>query len=192
MRNAIAIIGPLIAAVGFIPYLIATARGTVRPRIASWATWSLVTGVATIAALSEGAYTSAFLTGVSTLIELLILCIALRKGDRDYGWLDGACQILAVFGVIAWLTTDDALWAIIFTMSADFFGVIPTLYHSWHDPHKEAWQPFVTSGFGSSLSLASVTQVGFVTAGFPAYLAGIGYIIGAVIYTRQRILPQTK
>lgn len=99
MRTFLSIIGPLIAAVGFLPYLKETIKGTVKPRIASWATWSLVTGVATIAAFSEGAYTSAFLTGVATAIQLSILLMALRKGDYDYNWIDGASQAISLVGI---------------------------------------------------------------------------------------------
>ena len=140
MRTFLSIIGPLIAAIGFLPYLKETIKGEVRPRVASWATWSLVTGIATIASLSQHAYTSAFLTGVATVIELSILIMALRKGEYNYNWIDGTSQAISLIGIVAWLTTANAAWAIIFNIIADFFGAVPTLYHSWLSPHDEQRQ----------------------------------------------------
>lgn len=189
-RTILSIIGPLVAAVGFLPYLKETIKGTVRPRVASWASWSLVTGVATVAALSEHAYTSAFLTGMATVIELSILIMALRKGDYDYNWIDGASQAISVIGIVAWLTTSNPVWAIIFNIIADFFGAVPTFYHSWISPHDESWLPFILSGVGASISFVAVTSVGFVTAGFPIYLALIGFALGLNIYFRQKAVPK--
>ncbi len=189
MRTFLSIIGPLIAALGFLPYLKETISGKVRPRIASWATWSLVTGIATIAALSEHAYTSAFLTGIATLIELLILIMALRKGDYDYNWIDGTSQAISVIGIVAWLTTSNAAWAIFFNIVADFFGAVPTFYHSWISPHHEQWQPFIISGIGASISFIAVSTITLVTAGFPIYLALVGFALGLNIYFRQKVVP---
>lgn len=189
MRTFLSILGPLIAALGFLPYLKETIKGTVRPRIASWATWSLVTGIATVAALSEGAYTSAFLTGLATVVELSILIMALRKGDYDYNWVDGVSQAISVTGVIAWLLSNDATYAIIFNIIADFFGAVPTFYHSWISPHDESWKPFILSGLGASISFLAVTELSFVTAGFPIYLALVGYALGLNIYFRQKAVP---
>lgn len=190
MRTLLSIIGPLIAALGFLPYLKDTIKGTVRPRIASWATWSLVTGIATIAALSQQAYTSAFLTGVATVIELSILIMALKKGDYDYNWIDGASQAISLIGIVAWLTTSNAAYAIIFNIIADFFGAVPTFYHSWISPHDEAWQPFIISGIGAGISFLAVSSVGFVTAGFPIYLCLVGFALGLNIYFRQKVVAK--
>lgn len=83
-------------------------------------TWALITGTATVAAISEGAYSSAALTGVATLTELVILYFALKHGDKDYGWLDGVCQAVSVLGIVAWIVSKNATYAIAFNILADF------------------------------------------------------------------------
>lgn len=192
MRIFLSIVGPLISALGFLPYLKETINGTVKPRIASWATWSLVTGIATVAALSQHAYTSAFLTGAVTAIELSILIMALKKGDYDYSWIDGISQPISVIGIVAWLTTNNAALAIIFNIIADFFGAVPTFYHSWISPHNESWLPFIFSGIGAGISFLAVSSIGFVTAGFPIYLCILGFALGLNIYFRQKAVPVSK
>ena len=173
MRFVFSIIGPLIAALGFLPYLKETAKGIVKPRVASWATWSLVTGIATI-------------------IELSILIMALRKGDYDYNWVDGASQTISILGIVVRLTTSNPVWAIIFNILADFFGAVPTFYHSWIKPHDESWLPFILSGIGAGLSFMGVKYVGMVSAGFPVYLSIIGFALGLNIYFRQKVVTMPK
>jgi hypothetical protein len=188
MRTFLSIIGPLIGVFGFLPYLKATIKGSVRPRIASWTSWSLVTGIATIAELSQHAYTSAFLTGVFTVIELSVLIAALKKGDYNYNWVDGTSQAISIIGIVAWLSTSDATWAIIFNIIADFFGAVPTYYHSWVKPHDESWLPYILSGVGAAVSLLAVKGLGFITAGFPIYLTFVGLTLGLNIYLRQKVV----
>ena len=187
IRITLAVTGPLIAALGFIPYLKNTIKGNVRPRIATWSSWSLITAIATVAAISEQAYVSAFLTGIATAIELSILFMAIRKGGYGYGWADGICQAISIIGVVAWIATNNAIWAIIFNIIADFFGAVPTFYHTWIDPYDEDWRPFIISGFGSVISLLAVSSVGFTTAGFPIYLSVIGFALGVNIYLSQKL-----
>jgi hypothetical protein len=189
MKTILSIIGPLIVTIGFLPYLRATVRGSVRPRIASWATWSLVTGIATVAALSQRAYTSAVLTGMATCVELSILVMALRKGDFAYTGVDGVSQAISLLGICAWLLTKDATFAIIFTIVADWFGAVPTFYHSWFAPHDEAWPPFILGGIGAAISFLAVGSINFVAAGFPIYLMLVGLALGITIYFRQRAVP---
>ena len=148
-----------------------------------------MTGVATIAAISEHAYTSALLTGVATLFELLILIAALDKGDDDYAWLDGGSQVVSVVGVVAWLSTSNAAWVIAFAIIADFSGAVPTFYHSWIAPHDESWVPFVLSGIGAGISFLAVTDISVVTAAFPLYVCILGPVLGVTIYLRQKGMP---
>lgn len=184
------IVGSLIASLGFIPYLRDTIKGKVRPRLASWTTWSLVTGIATVAAISEGAYTSAWLTGLMTAIEIAILVVALKKGVRDYNWVDAVCQVLSFVGIVAWLQSSNASYAILFNIIADFFGAVPTFYHAWIKPHDEAWKPFIIDGIGSNITMLAVSEISLVAAGFPLYFTLMGYTLGATIYYRQKMTPK--
>lgn len=192
MRTVLSIIGPLIAFSAYVPYLLKTMRGQVRPRIASWATWALVTAIATMAALSQHAYASAFLTGISTIGELVILLMALRKGGHEYTWVDGASQVISVVGIVAWLLSTNATFAILFNILADFFGAVPTFYHAWFAPHDESWEQYTTSGVGAVFSCLAVTSLTFVAAGFPAYLMVMNMILGGMIYFRQQAVPATS
>lgn len=190
IRNILTILGPLIAAVGFIPYLKDAATGKVKPRIASWASWTLITGIATIAAIVAHAYVSATLTGILTIVEGAVLVAGLRQGDWEYGWLDAICQALSLTGIVAWLFTKDPVWALVFNILADFSAVIPTLHHSWVKPHEELWQPYALSGFGSFISFLGIKGYFFADVAFPIYLCLGSLLIAGTIYGRQRVVKK--
>ncbi len=174
------------AASGFIPYLTSTIKGGVRPRVASWSTWTLVTGISTIAELSQHSYTSALLTGVATIPEALILIMALRHGRFDYNWIDGVSQLMSLIGIFFWLSTMNPSWAILANIFADLLGGVPTFYHAWIKPHEEAWLSFLISAVGSGMSLMAVPKIGLVSAGFPIYLLLIDSVLSIGIFLRQR------
>jgi hypothetical protein len=190
MKNILALVGSIVAAVSFVPYLIDTVKQTVKPRIASWMTWSLVTGISTVAALTAHAYVSALLTGAATLVELSVLALALRNGDRTYKWLDAASQATSAIGIVAWLLSRNPAAAILFSIMADFFGAVPTYYHGWVTPHEEQWQSFVIFGFGSLLTVFAVTTYNFINLAFPVYFSITATTIGADIFFRQRVVKK--
>lgn len=98
IKQILSFLGPIIAAAGLYPYFKDAVSGKVKPRIASWATWTLVTGVATVAAISHQAWASAFLTGIATILEGMILVAAIKYGDTDYNNVDIVSQVLSVGG----------------------------------------------------------------------------------------------
>lgn len=185
------IVGPIVAALGFTPYIIQTYKGVLKPRIASWTTWSLVTAIATAAEFSNHDYVSAAFTGLATVPELIILAMAFKKRDFDYNWIDAASQLLSLIGIIFWLTSHNPEWAVIATIGADFFGAVPTFYHAWLSPHNEAWLPFLISAIGAGISLLAIRNIGIVAAGFPIYLLLIDISLSLTIFFRQKISKTT-
>ncbi|MDB5169501.1 MAG: hypothetical protein JWO41_857 [Candidatus Saccharibacteria bacterium] len=185
MRQALLIASTIIATVSFLPYMLDVIRGKVKPRIVTFFTWSLICFISTFAALSAHAYSSAVLTGVSAIVDFSILVLAFRGAEKSFTILDIACQALAIVGIIAWLTTKDPLWAIAFTVFADFIGCIPTYHHAWVKPSEEAWHSFIIFGFASLLSVLSIKSLTFTSAAFPIYFVLSGLSIGLEIMYRQ-------
>src|SRR5438105_5007577 len=103
----------MIVAGSFLPYLKLTIQHKVKPRVATWMTWSLVTGIGSVASFSAHAYSAGMVAAASTIVEIYILYFALKNGNRTYEWVDGACQALAFIGIIAWFFTKDPVWAIV-------------------------------------------------------------------------------
>jgi hypothetical protein len=83
MRTLLSVLGSLIAVAGTVPYIIETIRGNTKPRIVTWLTWALLTGVAGAASMSAGQLGAAVFALLGTLATSSVVVAGLRYGDRS-------------------------------------------------------------------------------------------------------------
>jgi hypothetical protein len=93
------------------------------------------------------------------------------------------------------LVLDDPVIGLALFMIADIAGAVPTLRDTWHDPRREAPEPWLLGLAGSAVNLTLVDPSawtagfgGFAIWGFPVYLAALNAGILALIVRRR--LPE--
>lgn len=170
MIQALLIISGLLQFISIAPYLVDTAKGRSKPRLVSWFNWTLLTGIATAAALSQHQYASAILTGSETITQLCVVLLGFRNGDHSIERLDIICQIGAVCGLVLWIIFNNPLVAIIATVLIDFIVAIPTYVHAWQKPNEETGSTYLLSGLGALAAVFAVTTRTILGYTFPAYL----------------------
>lgn len=185
MREVIAIVGGLIVLAGMVPYIIDTIKGKTKPNVVSWSTWTLLTAIATFAALSEGALTTAILSASSALATLSVAVLGFKRGLKHYTFFDGACQIAALIGVILWQITKQPELAVAIVVTTDLIAALPTFRHAWREPSAETWQAFAAGELGSVLVLATVQQISFVALAYPIWLTVANTITLVIIMYRK-------
>ena len=84
MRTLLSVLGSLVAVAGTVPYVIETIRGNTKPRIVTWLTWALLTGVAGAASLSAGQLGGAVFALLGTVATSAVVVAGLRFGDRSF------------------------------------------------------------------------------------------------------------
>ncbi len=188
MKNALAIIGVLLGFLSLTPYLIDVIKKRTKPNIVSWITWTMLSGVATVAAFVAGQPKAASLTFAYTICTLTIVLLGLRYGTTKFSLFDGFCQLGAVCGLILWLIFDSPEIAIIAVVIIDFIGVLPTLRHGWLKPGEETWQSFALGSLAALLILLSLTKYDVAGLSYPLYLIfGDGIVAIAIIYRRKSL-----
>ena len=192
MREIVAIVSGVIIFASAIPYIIDTVKGKTKPNVVSWFTWTLIAAIGTFAALSEGAVTSAILTGADTLGILAITILALRFGFSRYTFFDAACQVVALIGVGLWLITSEPVIALAIAVAIDFVALMPTLRHAWRLPYEETWSTFALSAFAAGLVVFTVPELSFVALAYPLYLVIGNLAPTIVILYRRRIVLATQ
>ncbi len=185
MHEIIAYIAGAIMIGGLTPYIIDTIRGKTKPNIVSWFTWTLLTGIGAFAALSEGAITTAILSGASALSTGLITILGLKRGIKRYTAFDVICQISALLGIILWLTTQDAMIAMVVVVVTDIIACLPTVRHVWIEPHAETWQTFAAAALASGITLFTITQFTFVALAYPIWLTSANVLLSMLILYRR-------
>ena len=85
MRTLLSVLGSLIAVAGTVPYIIETIRGNTKPRIVTWLTWALLTGVAGAASMSAGQLGAAVFALLGTVATSSVVVAGLRTRAPAWG-----------------------------------------------------------------------------------------------------------
>ena len=194
MREALAIIGAVIAALGTVPYLVDIVRGKTKPNIVTWLTWTMLTAISGAAALVAGEpKTAAFLFG-NSLCTGLVVVLGLKYGTAKFSRFDVACQVSAVLGLVFWLVFNSPTIGIVVPLVVDFIGALPTVRHSWLKPAEETWQAFMVGVIAPMFTIASLTRFNIASLAFPLYLfiANTALVVIIVIRRKQQGIPLSR
>ena len=183
---------PLLEISTAIPYIIDIARGKTHPEIATWISWFFVALLASVVSWSNHIYPSAVFSTALAIECGLILLLAENKNTYSHTRYDVMCLIGVVLGTVAWVFTDNPLFAMSAVIIADFIAAIPTYLHSWKSPEEETVLTFAITILVNILMIIAITEHNFLTLAQPLYLfcANIGIVF--VIMYRKRIVHTEK
>ena len=194
MRMLLSVLGSLIAVAGTIPYIVETIRGNTKPRIVTWLTWALLTGVAGAASLSAGQFGGAVFALLGTVATSAVVVAGLRYGDRSFTTLDLACLAGVLLGLLLWLSLDNPIFAIWAAILIDFVGLVPTVVHAWKQPTAETVSAFVCVGAGGLITSAAIASGGSISVaalGYPLYAAiSMATVASIIVIRRKSVTPE--
>jgi uncharacterized protein YegP (UPF0339 family)/Ca2+/Na+ antiporter len=176
-------------------HIVDTIRGNTKPRIVTWLTWALLTGVAGAASLSAGQLGGAVFALLGTVATSAVVVAGLRFGDRSFTRLDLACLAGVLLGLLLWLSLDNPIFAVWAAILIDFVGLVPTLVHAWKQPAAETASAFVCVGVGgliTSSAIASGGSFAVVGLGYPLYAAVSMGSVAAIIVIRRKSMKQER
>ena len=196
MRTLLSVLGSLIAVAGTVPYIIETIRGNTKPRIVTWLTWALLTGVAGAASLSAGQLGAAVFALLGTVATSSVVLAGLRYGDRSFTRLDLACLAGVLLGLLLWVSLNNPSFAIWAAILIDFVGLVPTLVHAWKQPMAETASAFVCVGVGGLITSAAIASGGSFSVaglGYPLYAAvSMATVASIIVIRRKSVQPEVR
>jgi len=167
-----AIIGAIIASGGGFYYLYETITGKSKPNRVTWLLWGvlpMITFVAQRVQGVEGLSWATFAAGFTPLLIVLASFLnkkAFWKTERKDYFLMAA----AIAGVVLWALTDNPNLAILFSLLADLFAGLPTLFKSYKHPETESWVAYAISTAGFGMGVLSIQNYSFENYAFIMYL----------------------
>lgn len=169
--SIIATTGAIVMAGASIPYITAVRSGDARPRMVSWAVWTLLAGIMAASALSEGQVPSALLSAVTFVGCCMIVGFGWRTRTRGLTLLDKVCLAGTALGVVALIVLKDPFVATVIALVVDAIAFVPTLVHAWRQPYEESLACFSLSMLGGGLALlaAAMTEGTLMGMLYPAY-----------------------
>lgn len=187
MQTTLLVLSAVFTLAEALPYSLDIIRRKTKPRIVSWFNWSLLTGIATAAALADKQYPSAVLTAVATLETAGVVILGLKYGERKFERFDVICQISAIIGLILWIVFNSPLVAIFATVLIDFLAGLPTYKHAWQKPDEETTSSFVFAALGGAFALAAVHDPHLSGLIYPIYI-----VLANVVLVTELLLHKPR
>lgn len=192
MKYAFLVLSVVITVGSVVPYIRDILKGTTKPNIVSWLTWTMLTGVATIAELAAHQYRTAIFTSSAVLETLIIVLLGLRYGYAKYSKFDAICQIGTLVGFLLWWIFNSPTAAIIASVTIDFIGALPTVRHSFLAPGEETWSTYAMAGVGGLLAILALTSYNWASLTYPIYIVLINMVFVAVLISMKNKLEKKR
>lgn len=184
MKTIFLILATLVTVGSVIPYIRDILKGTTKPNIVSWITWTLLTGIATAAEIAAHEYVTAIFTGAAVLETAIVVVLGLKYGYVKYTRFDVVCQISAVVGLILWQLFNSPAVGVVASVSIDFIGALPTIRHSWREPGEETWLAYALAGFGGALAIAALHSYNWTSLTYAVYIVLVNALLSFIIIAR--------
>ncbi len=194
MKIALIIISSILTIASTLPYIIEIMRGKAKPRLMSWVTWSLLTGVACVASFAAHQVPAAILMLCATIETMIVVVLGLKYSELDYNKNDAVCQLCALIGLVLGLVFHSPTIAVAICVLVDAFGATPSAYkHAWLKPHEETWSTYLISGLGGLATVLAAGTWKITGVAYPFYIALANFILVTLILTSpHRKKPMVK
>jgi len=185
MKTALIILSSAITILASLPYIVDILRRKTKPRIVSWFTWTLLTGISAAASFSDHRYPAGILAASAFTETLFIVILGIKYGEKEFTVFDIICQLAAIAGLLLWWVFNSPSIAIIAAIAIDFIGCLPTLKHAWEKPAEETWLTFALSGLGAVCTVLAVSQYTITSIASPIYLVCMNTIFTLLLLWRK-------
>lgn len=137
------IAAPIVSLIAFVPYFRSILKGKTKPSSASWWTWTILTFIIVISSWSSGASWQVLLLPAWLCVsQLAVSILSIKFGENKWDIRNKVCVGGAIFGILLWALTGNALLALGFTILSDLLASIPNFRHVFLNPEQEdiiAW-----------------------------------------------------
>ena len=181
MQTLLIAVSTVLTLVSAVPYIIEIIRHKTKPRIVSWFTWSLLTGIACAASFADGKVASGILMLAATVETMAIVVLGFAYGDRKFERLDIICQLGAIVGLLLWLIFNSPAIAVIAAVVIDCVGMIPTVKHSWQRPYEETWSTFFLAGVGAIATVFAAGVWTITSVAYPLYIVVANLLLTSLV-----------
>lgn len=98
------------------------------------------------------------------------------------GWekSDIACLLIAILGIVLWRLTNNPMLALIFSLIADFTGMIPALIKTYKFPETEVWYFYALDTVAAAFTIAAISLWTPKEYIYPLYILGINLIMSVL------------
>lgn len=180
----------VLTAISYTPYLVSIWRGRTRPHVFTWLIWFVNMSVAYLGQDAGGAGPGAWATGLTALLNVAVIVLSLKHGERNITRFDWVCFVLAMTAIPVWQTMHDPLYAVLIALFVDLTGFAPTVRKSFYKPQEENISPYLIGTPKHILAILAIHSYNVTTLCFPLMIAVANMVLVTLIVWRRRVLAK--
>lgn len=169
-----------------LPYIVDILKKKTKPHLYTWVVWTPLTFMAFFGQVLGDAGPGAWTTGVTAMLCLVILALAIPYGTKNVTKSDNWSLVGVFIAGILWLILKNPVASIVLVTLIDVLAFIPTIRKSFKDPHEETLITHELSGAKHFISLFALDRISILTALYPAAVFLANIILVSVIITHRK------
>ena len=186
------LVATLISLIGFILYFKNIFAGKTMPHAFSWLIWAILTGIAFVAQVVEGAGPGAWAMGITSVACFAIFILSLLKGKRQFVLFDWISLVAAFVALFLWWFTKEPTLSIILIALTDGVGFLPTFRKAFYYPYEDTAITFAFEGLKYFISLFALEAITISTWLYPASLVLMNWLFVTFLLIRRKQVKATK
>lgn len=191
-QTILGVIASIISLVGSVVYIRSILQGRTKPHLYTWLIFAILTTIALIAQIVDGAGPGAWMMAVTALSCGTTALLSLKYGEKSRTVSDRFALLAALLAIVPWLFTKDPLLSVIMISLIDGIAMIPTIRKSWHNPYQENLPTFWLANLKNVIALFALKNFTLTTS---FYLISICFVNTALILVclhRRRVVEKQK
>lgn len=169
----------------FVPYILATLRGTNRPNRATWIIWTAVGLTLLVSYGAAGAKETIWVAVANVAAFGAVLGLSFKYGEGGWTPFDAACLFGAAFGFVLWWWFDSPVPTLFFGLFIDLMGALPTIRKSYVNPKSEDLFTWILFLAANAINLLAIREWDMIVASYPVYMIAITGVIVGVLAVRR-------
>jgi len=186
IKVILGIVGGLLIAGSFIPYIFDIVKKKTEPHVYTWFIWSITHMIAALAIFEgNGGLFAALSVASGGILSFGIFLMSFKYGTKNITTFDTATLVTAIVAVFMWWKLDHPEWSIITIAMIDLLGFIPTFRKTWFRPGSESIIAWTLYAVGNIAALVAITTYIIMTSFYIATMIAASFTLVTIILTRR-------
>lgn len=180
-------IAGILSFIAFIPYIVGIIKYGTRPNRASWIIWLVLGFILAVSYYSSGAQNTMWVPVSYVIGPLIVIILALKKGEGGWNKFDKMCLAGALMALIGWRIFNVPLVALVVSLLIHLAGSLSTIKKSYLKPYSESLLAWIFFSFGHLFNIFAIEQFKFAIIVYPVYMFLSNGLIASLLLGRRKI-----
>lgn len=173
MNNLPEYIGYIAGILGFIPYIflvISMRKGITKPNLAGWVLYTVAMIMIVASSIALNAWQAVWLAIAYVIGQSVVIAVSLKTGYFSFSKFDYACIAVSMLGLLLWVYTNNALYALVLNVLVDLMGTLAIARKLYVHPGTEDTKAWTMALSVATLNCFAIASFDLSNALYPIYL----------------------